>query len=64
LFCDMTTTQSRSIDIVLTTDESFSMQARRERSANVSFAGHESREVYPECSDSHSKIHDVAVAAL
>jgi hypothetical protein len=60
----MTTTQSRSTDMVLTTDESFSTQARRERSANASFADHESREAYPEYINSHSRMHDAAVAAL
>jgi hypothetical protein len=50
--------------MVLTTDESFSTQARRERSANASFADHESREAYPEYINSHSRMHDAAVAAL
>jgi hypothetical protein len=50
--------------MVLMTDESFSTQARSERSANASFANNESREAYPEYNNSHSRIHDAAVAAL
>jgi hypothetical protein len=50
--------------MVSMTDESFSIQARSERSANAIFAGHGSREAYPEWSKSHSKTHDTAVAAL
>jgi hypothetical protein len=50
--------------MVLMTDESFSTQARSERSTNATFAGHELREAYPEWSKSHSKTHDTAVAAL
>lgn len=63
-FCDMTTTQSRSTAMVLTTDESFSTQARKERNTSAVFADHESREVKPECSRSHNKMHDAAVAVL